>query len=97
MIVLVAKYHVKEGHVDDVIDALREMAPLVAEHEPKCSQYSASRSTENPNLILLYEQYTDMAAVEAHRGTPHFNEIIEGRVVPLLDKREREFYETVVG
>lgn len=97
MIVLVAKYYVKDGHVEDVIDALKEMAPLVAEHEPECSLYFASRSTENPNLILLYERYENMAAIDAHRETPHFKEIIEGRIVPQLEKREREFYETVVG
>lgn len=96
MVVLVAKYYVKDGQIDGVIEALKEMAPLVAEHEPECSQYSANRSTENPNVILLYERYTNMAAVDAHRETPHFKEIIEGRVVPQLEKREREFYETVI-
>jgi quinol monooxygenase YgiN len=97
MVVLVAKYHVKDGHMDDVLAGLNEMAPLVAEHEPGCSIYHANRSAENPNLILLYERYDDMAAVEAHRETPHFKEIIEGRIVPQLDDREREFFETVVG
>jgi (4S)-4-hydroxy-5-phosphonooxypentane-2,3-dione isomerase len=97
MIVLVAKYYVKDGQVEDVIDALKEMAPLVAQHEPECSLYFANRSTENPNLILLYERYENMAAIDAHRETPHFKEIIEGRIVPQLEKREREFYETVVG
>lgn len=97
MIVLVAKYHVKEGHMDTVLEALKEMAPLVKEHEPDCSVYFANRSTEKPNLILLYEQYADQTAVEAHRETPHFKEIIEGRIVPLLEKRERELYEPVVG
>lgn len=97
MIVLIAKYHVKDGHMDDVIAALNEMAPLVEANEPGCSLYFANRSTENPNLILLYERYDDMAAVEAHRETPHFKEIIEGRIVPQLDDREREFFETIIG
>lgn len=97
MIVLVAKYHVKEGNVDAVIEALREMAPLVAKHEPDCSLYFANRSQDDPNLILLYERYTDMDAIAAHRETPHFKEIIEGRIVPLLENREREFFDAVVG
>ncbi|MGC4190799.1 MAG: putative quinol monooxygenase [Thermomicrobiales bacterium] len=96
MIVLVAKYHVKEGNVDAVLEALKEMAPLVAANEPDASIYHVSRSTEDPNLILLYERYTDMDAVAAHRETPHFKEIIEGRIIPMLENREREFYETVI-
>ena len=97
MIVLVARYHVKQGNVDAVVEALKEMAPLVAKYEPDCSLYFADRSHDDPNLILLYERYTDMDAIAAHRETPHFKEIIEGRIVPLLENREREFFDTVVG
>ena len=50
-----------------------------------------------PDLFLLYEHYVDQAALEAHRNTPHFKEIIEGSIVPLLDKREREFYQSVLA
>ena len=51
---------------------------------------------ENPDLFLLYEHYADQAALAAHRETPHFKEIIEGTIVPLLDKRERELYTSVI-
>jgi autoinducer 2-degrading protein len=43
----------------------------------------------------LYEQYVDMAALEAHRLTDHFKEHIEGTVVPLLISREREVLEVL--
>jgi quinol monooxygenase YgiN len=97
MVLLVARYYVKPGNVDAVIAALEKMAPLVAATEPECSLYMANRSQEDPNLILLVERYTDMDAIAFHRETPHFKEIIEGTVVPLLEKRERDFYDTVVG
>jgi (4S)-4-hydroxy-5-phosphonooxypentane-2,3-dione isomerase len=35
--------------------------------------------------------------LDAHRNTPHFKEIIEGTIVPLLDKRERELCQSVIG
>jgi quinol monooxygenase YgiN len=97
MIVLVARYYVKPGRGDEVEAALRRMAPLVKQHEPGCRLYHANRSRENRDFFLLYEQYEDEAALLAHRETPHFKEIIEGTVVPLLDKREREIYELVVS
>lgn len=97
MIVLVAKYHVKPGRGDEVAAALKKMAPSVAEREPGCRLYQANRSRENPDLFLLYEHYADQDALEAHRETPHYKEIIEGSIVPLLDQRERELYELVVG
>jgi (4S)-4-hydroxy-5-phosphonooxypentane-2,3-dione isomerase len=46
---------------------------------------------------MLYEHYVDQAALDAHRATPHFKEIIEGTIIPMLEKRERFFYDLVVS
>src|SRR5947209_11156166 len=97
MIALVAKYYVKPGQVDGVVSALQRMAPMVKEQEPGCTTYKASRSTDDPNLIMLYEEYRDQAALENHRTTPHFRDIIEGTVVPLLERRDRELYDVLIG
>lgn len=97
MIVLVARYTGKPGQGDSIEAALREIAPLIAAGEPDCKFYQASRSQDNPDNFLLYEHYTDEAALLAHRETPHFKEIIEGRVIPMLEKRERELYTLAVG
>jgi len=97
MIVLIVKYYVKPGMVDQVIAALQEMAPLVRAHEPGCSLYQVSRSQEHPDLLLLCEHYADAGALQAHRETPHFKRIIEGAVIPLLERRERELYDLVVS
>jgi quinol monooxygenase YgiN len=97
MIVLVAHYYGKPGQGDAIQAALRQMAPLVAENEPGCKLYQASRSQENPDQFLLYEQYVDEAALLHHRETPHFQRIIEGTIIPLLEKRERELYTLAAG
>ena len=97
MIVLVARYYGKLGQGDAIEAALKQMAPQVADSEPGCRLYHASRSQENPDLFLLYEHYVDEAALLNHRETPHFQKIIEGAIIPLLEKRERELYTLVVG
>lgn len=97
MIVLVARYHGKAGQGDAIEAALKQIAPLVKEGEPGCKLYHASRSQDNPDNFLLYEHYEDEAALLNHRETPHFKEIIEGTIMPLLEKRERELYTLVVG
>jgi quinol monooxygenase YgiN len=97
MIVLTAKYVAKTGKGDEVEGLLRRMGPLVTANEPGCRLYHANRSTDNPDIFLLYEHYADQAALDAHRTTPHFKEIIEGVIVPLLEKRERALYQSVVA
>lgn len=97
MIVLIARYYGKPGQGDIIEAALKQMAPQVAESEPGCTLYHACRSQEHADLFLLYEHYMDEAALLRHRETPHFQQIIEGIIIPLLEKRERELYTLVVG
>jgi quinol monooxygenase YgiN len=91
MIVLLAKYYCKPGKADEVEAYLKEIKPMVQRLEPGCALYCVSRSQENKDLFLIYEHYVDQAALEAHRETPHFKQIIEGKIIPLLERREREF------
>ncbi|MGW0229831.1 putative quinol monooxygenase [Actinopolymorpha singaporensis] len=96
-VTLIAKYHVTAGHSETVQAALTRMAERVRAEEPGCLVYQANRSTERDDLFCLYEVYSDEAALIAHRETPHFREIVEGEIVPLLDRREREVYTRVAG
>lgn len=95
--VLIARYYVKPGNSQAVREALGKMAARVKADEPACVVYNANVDPQNENLYCLYEIYKDEAALVAHRETPHFKEIIEGIIVPLLEKREREIYEQVIG
>jgi quinol monooxygenase YgiN len=92
--VVAARYYTKDGRDDEVARILRTMIPLT-NAEPGCALYTVNRSTDDPRRFLLYEQYHDEAGFEAHKETAHFKEHILGRVVPLLETRERYFYTTV--
>jgi (4S)-4-hydroxy-5-phosphonooxypentane-2,3-dione isomerase len=87
---LIARYQAQAYRGDEVAALLEEMAAAVARDEPACVLYRAARSVERPDTFILYEEYTDQAALEAHRETPHFRRLIEGAVVPMLESRERE-------
>ena len=97
MIVLIARYTVRPGHVDQVLETLRTMAERVRAEEPGCALYQVCQSREQPNELLLYEQYRDEEAMRVHRATPHFAELVEGKVAPQLDRRTRELYELEVA
>jgi quinol monooxygenase YgiN len=94
---LMARYRADPEHGDAIETALRAMAEAVARDEPACLTYRAARSTEDTGSFVLYEEYLDEAALLAHRETPHFRELIEGVVVPLLTSREREIFVPITG
>ena len=87
---MLARYRTQPGQGDAVEAALQKMAAAVARDEPGCLLYRAARSVDEPDVFVLYEEYVDEAALLAHRETPHFRDLIEGTVVPVLTSRERE-------
>ena len=94
MFVVAARYYAQRGKDDEVAAILREMLPL-ANAEPGCALYAVNRSMDDPRRFLLYEQYHDRAGYEAHRETEAFKAKILGQVIPLLESRVPEFYETI--
>src|ERR671914_1128386 len=94
---MLARYRSSPGTADDVADALRRMGDAVGADEPACLVYRVSRSVEDPDVFVLYEEYVDEGALLAHRETPHFRELVEGTVVPMLESREREVLAPVVA
>lgn len=90
MLALIARYRTQPGQGDAVEALLREMMVAVGRDEPDCLLYRVTRSPRDGEEFLLYEEYVDEGALEAHRRTPHFRDLIESQVVPLLLRRERE-------
>lgn len=94
MIVVVAEYTVAAGNEEAVADLLRTWAPMARE-EPGCAAFIVNRSLEDRRRFMLYEQYADQAAFDFHTNRPEFKDIVVGRIVPLLEKRERRMFEVV--
>lgn len=94
---LIARYYVIPGNSALVEETLHKMAAAVKADEPAALIYNANIDPDNENLYVLYEVYENEDAVAAHRETPHFKEFIEGIIVPVLEKRERELYRQVIG
>ena len=46
--------------------------------EPGCLRFDVAVDSENPNRFLLFEEFIDEAAVDAHLATPHFQPIRDG-------------------
>ncbi len=94
MFVVAARYYTQEGKDEEVASILRTMIPI-SNAEPGCALYTVNRSVDDPRKFLLYEQYHDRSGYEAHMATEAFKENILGKVVPMLESRERDFYEVV--
>jgi (4S)-4-hydroxy-5-phosphonooxypentane-2,3-dione isomerase len=94
MYVVVAQWYAKAGKDDEIARVLKT-AVRNSRSEPGCALFMANRSVEDPRRFVLYEQFTDEAAFQAHMATESFKTNILGTIVPLLESRERQIYSTI--
>jgi quinol monooxygenase YgiN len=88
-ITVVARWQPLPGRVDTVlalVAALRE-ASLA---EAGCLVYEAYRGVADPDSVLLLERYRDRAAIDTHRESGHYRDLVVERILPLLASRQVE-------
>lgn len=72
------------------IDVAALFAPLTvaSRQEPGCLMYIAHQHRDDPTRFLVYEQYKDDAALDAHRDSAHFKQYAaEGFYRHVLDRQ----------
>ncbi len=94
MFTLVARYYMKEGTEPEAISLLKSVIPL-ARQEPGCITYTLNQSVDDPRQLMLFERYVDEAAFLEHVATPYVQEIVVGKVMPMIQKRERELFSSI--
>lgn len=94
MIVLMVTYVALPGREADLAAHLREMTGHTRQ-EPGCRAYIAHQSQKEPRKFVLYEQYDDEAALDAHRTSDYFKRIVQGEYNTLLESRSPEFFAIV--
>lgn len=91
MVILVVGWTAKPGKEDEVARLFRTLQEE-SRKEPGCLLYVAQRHRDDPARFLVYEQYKDDAALEAHRSTPHFLEIARGELPKVADRTDANLY-----
>lgn len=72
--------------VAEVLNALAE----ASRKEPGCVTYVPHLVEGEPDTVVLYEQYRDQKAVEAHRASKHFKECAVGGLYQMMLERQVE-------
>ena len=94
MLILVVRLTIKTGHEDEVIESFEKLQEETR-REPGCIQYVVQRGLENPRHYLIYEQYTDQAALDTHRASAHFKEYATDGFYRFVEQREAELFHPI--
>jgi quinol monooxygenase YgiN len=74
---------------DEIAEHLRALT-VGSRQEPGCVSYIAHFLADDPSTVLIYEQYVDDAALEAHRQTDHFKQHAIGGLYQRMKERSME-------
>jgi quinol monooxygenase YgiN len=76
-------------------EILRELA-LASRQEPGCVTYVPHRLEGDPDTVVIYEQYRDQAAHDAHGASAHFKKYAVGGLYQMMRERAVENYTTLI-
>jgi quinol monooxygenase YgiN len=74
---------------DEVAEILRALTQA-SRQEPGCVTYVPHHLDGDRDTVIIYEQYRDTAAAEAHRQSPHFKQYAVGGLYQKMKDRVRE-------
>ncbi len=73
----------------EITEFLRQLGEE-SRKEPGCLTYIPHWSEAASDTVLIYEQYRDRAALEAHRSSPHFQKYAVGGLYQRMKERSVE-------
>lgn len=80
---------------DRIAEILRDLA-LASRQEPGCVNYVPHHVDGDPDDVVIYEQYRDQAAADAHRASLHFQQYAVGGLYQLMKERKMEVLDALV-
>ncbi|MBT9331649.1 putative quinol monooxygenase [Paracidobacterium acidisoli] len=95
MISFTVRMRFKGEERQQVDEMLRELA-LASRKEPGCVTYVPHRVDGDPDSVVIYEQYHDQAALDAHRATEHFHKYAVGGIFQMMRDRQLENFITLI-
>ena len=92
MVVLAVTWMAKLGHEAEVATLFGKLTDE-SRKEAGCAMYQVHRHKTEPRRFFIYEQYVDLAAIDAHRASPHFVLYVNNGLFNILESRMPELYE----
>jgi quinol monooxygenase YgiN len=73
----------------DIADVLRSLTEA-SRQEPGCVSFIPHQVEDDQDMVLIYEQYVDQKALEAHRNSAHFKKYAVGGLYQKMRERNVE-------
>jgi len=84
MIKIVAKSAAKVGKLDSILELFKEMVERTIKEEG-CLKYELFQDLNDPNVLILIEEWENSEVLNKHMASEHFK-----RIIPQLNELREE-------
>ena len=95
MVSFTVRMRFDEGDREKVAEILRALGPA-SRAEPGCVSYIPHFVEGEPATVLIYEQYVDEAALDAHQNSAHFREYGSEGFFRLMRAQQIKYLDAIV-
>lgn len=89
MISLIVRFRFASEDRAEIAEMLEQLA-TASRREEGCVTFIPHHLVDDPNVVLIYEQYRDEKAMSAHRSTEHFKKYVAGGLYQKMRERTLE-------
>jgi quinol monooxygenase YgiN len=89
MVSFTVRIKFRQEDLAEIAEILRALT-TASRQEPGCVSYIPHFVESDPDTVVIYEQYADQAAAEAHRASPHFAKFAVGGLYQKMLERHVE-------
>jgi quinol monooxygenase YgiN len=89
MVSFIVRFKFAAEERTEIADNLRRLAEA-SRQEPGCVSYIPHQVEDDPDTIVIYEQYKDEKALAAHRASAHFQKLAVGGLFQRMRDRAVE-------
>lgn len=88
MVCLAVNWYANTGMESQAGELFRKLT-AESRKEPGCIMYLVHTSPGDPRRFFIYEQYTDAAALQAHRDSAHFALYAKEELPKIAEVKDR--------
>jgi quinol monooxygenase YgiN len=89
MVSFIVRFKFAAEERDEIAGILRQLAEA-SRKEPGCVSYIPHQVEDDPDTVVIYEQYKDAKALAAHRASDHFQKLAVGGLFQRMRDRAVE-------
>jgi quinol monooxygenase YgiN len=86
MVSFIVRFKFAAEEREEIAETLRKLAQA-SRQEPGCVSYIPHQVEDDPDTVVIYEQYQDAKALAAHRASEHFQKLAVGGLFQKMRDR----------